>query len=313
MRTIPYWYFNRTQWAGLPDAAPGTLKKSELIRLKRVNADLSMQEVVEIYLPLARLIHCYITSNLKREMVLKKCFGANSKKIPYIISIAGGVSVGKSTTARILQVLLSRWPVYQYVELIATDGFLYPNSILTERGLIKEKGFPSSYDISRLVKFVSDLKSGVSQVQAPVYSHLIYDIVPSYHKTIRYPDILILEGLNVLQRDTNYSDNYHEIFISDFVDFSIYIDAPNELLKNWYTNRFLKFCRNSYINPSSFFHDYTKLSSREVMLIANNTWNEINYRNLRENILPTRKYANLIMTKTYNHAISLVRLKKEQN
>ncbi|VFP80494.1 type I pantothenate kinase [Candidatus Erwinia haradaeae] len=311
MRTIPYWYFNRTQWAGLPDAVPRTLQKSELIRLKRVNADLSMQEVIEIYLPLAQLIHFYITSNVKREMVLKKCFGANSKKIPYIISIAGGVSVGKSTTARILQVLLSRWPVYQYVELIATDGFLYPNSILTERGLIQEKGFPSSYDINRLVKFVADLKSGVSQVNAPVYSHLIYDIVPSCHKTIRHPDILILEGLNVLQRNTNYSHNYHKIFISDFVDFSIYIDAPNELLKNWYTSRFLKFCQNSCINPSSYFHDYAKLSSRDAMLIASNIWNEINYRNLRENILPTRKYANLIMTKTYNHAISLVRLKKE--
>ncbi|VFP86214.1 type I pantothenate kinase [Candidatus Erwinia haradaeae] len=313
MRTIPYWYFNRTQWAGLPDEVPGTLENNELIRLKKVNANLSMQEVIEIYLPLARLIHCYITSNLKREMVLKKFFGTSSKKVPYIIGIAGGISVGKSTTARILQVLLSRWPMYQYVELIATDGFLYPNSILTERGLMQEKGFPSSYDINRLVKFVADLKSGVSQVQAPVYSHFIYDIVPSYYKTVRYPDILILEGLNILQRDKDYSSNHEKIFISDFVDFSIYIDAPNELLKNWYTSRFLKFCENSYINPSSYFHDYAKLSSQEAMLISSHIWNEINYRNLRENILPTRKYANLIMTKTYNHAISLVRLKKEQN
>ncbi|VFP86968.1 Pantothenate kinase [Candidatus Erwinia haradaeae] len=313
MLTIPpYWYFfNRTQWAELRNIVPTTLDKSKLMCLPGINQDLSMQEVTEIYLPLARLINCYITSNSQRTEVFKPCLGEKSKKIPYIISIAGSVAVGKSTIARVLQKLLKLWPEYQCVELITTDGFLYPNAILIARGLMQEKGFPSSYDINSLVKFVADLKSGVSQVKAPVYSHVIYDIIPSYHQTIQDPDILILEGLNVLQCGTDTAYNHHDIFISDFVDFSIYIDAPHELLKDWYTSRFLKLCHHASFNPSSFFHDYAKLSSKEARSIASNIWNEINYRNLQENILPTRERATLIMTKAYNHSISLVKLKKE--
>ncbi|WP_338559085.1 type I pantothenate kinase [Erwinia sp. E_sp_B01_3] len=308
--TTPYLQFDRAQWAALRDSVPMTLSEQEIAQLKGINEDLSLEEVAEIYLPLSRLLNFYINSNLRRQAVLEQFLGTNGQRIPYIISIAGSVAVGKSTTARVLQALLSRWPEHRRVELITTDGFLHPNEVLKERGLMKKKGFPQSYDMHRLVNFVSDLKSGASQVTAPVYSHLIYDVIPRGDKVVKQPDILILEGLNVLQSGMDYPHDPHRVFVSDFVDFSIYVDAPLELLQKWYINRFQKFRQGAFTDPDSYFHNYAKLSEKEAVGIASQLWEEINLRNLKENILPTRERASLIMTKSINHAVDLVRLRK---
>ena len=301
----PYLQFNRSQWAALRDSVPMTLTEGEIARLKGINEDLSLEEVAEIYLPLSRLLNFYISSNLRRQFL-----GTNGQRIPYIISIAGSVAVGKSTTARVLQALLSRWPEHRSVELITTDGFLHPNEVLKERGLMKKKGFPLSYDMHRLVKFVSDLKSGVPNVTAPVYSHLIYDRIPDGDKTVVQPDILILEGLNVLQSGMDYPHDPHHVFVSDFVDFSIYVDAPEDLLQRWYINRFLKFREGAFTDPDSYFHNYAQLSEEEAINVATGLWNEINYVNLKENILPTRERASLILTKSEKHAVDQIRLRK---
>lgn len=306
----PYLQFDRTQWAALRDSVPLTLSEEEIVKLKGINEDLSLEEVAQIYLPLSRLLNFYISSNLRRQAVLEQFLGTDGQKIPYVIGIAGSVAVGKSTTARLLQALLSSWPEHRSVELITTDGFLHPNKVLNERGLMKKKGFPQSYDMHSLVKFVSEVKSGAKRVTAPVYSHLIYDVVPEGNKVIEQPDILILEGLNVLQSGMDYPHDPHRVFVSDFVDFSIYVDAPEELLQSWYINRFLKFRQGAFSNPDSYFHNYSKLPEPEAVNIATQLWNEINGLNLQENILPTRERASLIMTKSANHAVDSVRLRK---
>ncbi|MFK3844027.1 type I pantothenate kinase [Serratia sp. NPDC087055] len=306
----PYLQFDRTQWAALRNSVPLTLSEEEIVKLKGINEDLSLEEVAQIYLPLSRLLNFYISSNLRRQAVLEQFLGTDGQKIPYIIGIAGSVAVGKSTTARLLQALLSSWPEHRSVELITTDGFLHPNKVLNERGLMKKKGFPQSYDMHSLVKFVSEVKSGAKRVTAPVYSHLIYDVVPEGNKVIEQPDILILEGLNVLQSGMDYPHDPHRVFVSDFVDFSIYVDAPEELLQSWYINRFLKFRQGAFCNPDSYFHNYSKLPEPEAINIATQLWNEINGLNLHENILPTRERASLIMTKSANHAVENVRLRK---
>lgn len=306
----PYLQFDRTQWAALRDSVPLTLSEEEIVKLKGINEDLSLEEVAQIYLPLSRLLNFYISSNLRRQAVLEQFLGTDGQKIPYVIGIAGSVAVGKSTTARLLQALLSRWPEHRSVELITTDGFLHPNKVLNERSLMKKKGFPQSYDMHSLVKFVSEVKSGAKRVTAPVYSHLIYDVVPEGNKVIEQPDILILEGLNVLQSGMDYPHDPHRVFVSDFVDFSIYVDAPETLLQSWYINRFLKFRQGAFSNPDSYFHNYSKLPEPEAINIATQLWNEINGLNLQQNILPTRERASLIMTKSANHAVESVRLRK---
>jgi len=306
----PYLQFDRTQWAALRNSVPLTLSEEEIVKLKGINEDLSLEEVAQIYLPLSRLLNFYISSNLRRQAVLEQFLGTDGQCIPYVIGIAGSVAVGKSTTARLLQALLSRWPEHRSVELITTDGFLHPNKVLNERGLMKKKGFPQSYDMHSLVKFVSEVKSGARRVTAPVYSHLIYDVVPEGNKVIEQPDILILEGLNVLQSGMDYPHDPHRVFVSDFVDFSIYVDAPEDLLQTWYINRFLKFRQGAFSNPDSYFHNYAKLPETEAIHIATQLWNEINGLNLHQNILPTRERASLIMTKSANHAVESVRLRK---
>lgn len=306
----PYLQFDRSQWAALRDSVPLTLSEEEIVKLKGINEDLSLEEVAQIYLPLSRLLNFYISSNLRRQAVLEQFLGTDGQRIPYVIGIAGSVAVGKSTTARLLQALLSRWPEHRSVELITTDGFLHPNKVLNERGLMKKKGFPQSYDMHSLVKFVSEVKSGAKRVTAPVYSHLIYDIVPEGNKVIEQPDILILEGLNVLQSGMDYPHDPHRVFVSDFVDFSIYVDAPEDLLQSWYINRFLKFRQGAFSNPDSYFHSYAQLPETEAINIATQLWNEINGLNLQQNILPTRERASLIMTKSANHAVDSVRLRK---
>ncbi len=309
-KITPFLTFNREQWAELRKSVPLKLTEQDLKPLLGFNEDLSLEEVRTIYLPLARLINYYIEENLKRQTVLHRFLDVESPKVPYIISIAGSVSVGKSTSARILQALLSNYPNERKVDLITTDGFLYPLKTLVEKNLLKRKGFPESYDIHRLIEFVSDLKSGKTQVKAPIYSHLTYDIVPDQFNIVEQPDIVILEGLNVLQSGMNYPSSPHNVFVSDFVDFSIYVDADEDLLKQWYIDRFLKFRRSAFSDPNAYFHHYSKLSEDEAIQTASTIWDEINGLNLKKNILPSRERANLILEKGENHAIQTVKLRK---
>ncbi|QIQ21727.1 type I pantothenate kinase [Zophobihabitans entericus] len=305
----PYMKFERPEWAMLRDSVPMTLTQDELASLQGINENLSLDEVIDIYLPLSRLINYYISANISRQLVLSKFLG-KSQKTPYIIGIAGSVAVGKSTTARVMQALLTRWPEHRKVALVTTDGFLYPNKVLQERGIMNKKGFPQSYDTKKLLQFVSDIKSGKPKVLAPVYSHLEYDIIPDESIVIDNPDIVILEGLNVLQGTVNYSQQENRVFVSDYVDFSIYVDADIDLLHHWYVNRFLKFRAGAFSDPTSYFHNYSKLSEDEAMKVANTIWKEINERNLMENVLPTRERANLILSKGEEHRVNCVYLRK---
>ncbi|MFP3014495.1 MAG: type I pantothenate kinase [Arsenophonus sp.] len=309
--STPYLEFDREHWAILRDSVPLDLvTNKELLDLNSINDEISMNEVNEIYLPISRLLSLYISSNLRRQATLEQFLGRNCSKVSYIIGIAGSVAVGKSTTARLLQTLLSRWPEHRKVDLIATDGFLYPNKILNERGIINKKGFPQSYDMHSLVKFVSDIKSGVKRITAPVYSHSAYDIVPGKKQMIEQPDILILEGLNVLQSKIDYPHAKYHVFVSDFVDFSIYVDASENLLKKWYIDRFIKFCKGAFSDPGVYFYHYSKLNQEESIKEAKTIWEKINKINLKKNIIPTKERASLIITKDSNHSIANIRLRK---
>ncbi len=305
-----YQEFTRHSWGELRDNVPLTLSEQDLERLRGINEHISMQEVVDIYLPLSRLLNLYVHARQRRSVVQDKFLGLEKTKVPYIIGIAGSVAVGKSTTARILQSLLSCWHNHPKVALVTTDGFLYPNKVLEERSLMKKKGFPASYDIRSLVRFVADVKSGKSRVAAPVYSHLNYDIIEGEEQVVEQPDILILEGLNVLQSGMDYPSQIHRVFVSDFVDFSIFVDADKKLLKHWYIQRFLNFRQGAFTDPDSYFHHYSKLSEQEAKDTASRIWDEINGINLGLNISPTRERANLILKKSENHAVDRVWLRK---
>lgn len=306
----PYMLFDRQKWASLRDLEPMTLTEDEFIKFQGIEERLSIDEVTDIYLPLSRLLKFYIDANTSRQAALNKFLRNGNDKIPYIIGIAGSVSAGKSTTARILQTLLSRWSEHKKVELITTDGFLYPNEELEKRGIMDRKGFPESYNITKLLSFVSDIKSGEPKVSVPVYSHLIYDIVQGKEEIIESPDILIIEGLNVLQSSLDYPKSSNRVFVSDFVDFSIYVDASEALLEYWYIKRFFKLRESAFSHPDSYFKEYSKLTNREAIRKAHSIWVSINKKNLIENILPTRERASLILTKGANHAIDYVRLRK---
>ena len=303
----PFLTFNRHQWAELRKSVPLKLTEQDLKPLLGFNEELSLDEVSTIYLPLARLINYYIEENLRRQAVLTRFLGGRNPTVPYIISIAGSVAVGKSTSARILQSLLSNWPNTRQVDLITTDGFLYPLEKLKKDNLLQKKGFPVSYDTAKLIQFLADVKSGKSGVTAPIYSHLTYDIIPNRFDIVNQPDILILEGLNVLQTGSRKTG---QVFVSDFVDFSIYVDADESLLKEWYIRRFLKLRQSAFTDPNSYFKHYAQLSEQESIQTATDIWNNINGLNLRENILPTRERANLILTKGANHVVEWVKLRK---
>lgn len=303
----PFLSFSREQWADLRKSVPLKLTEQDLKPLLGFNEALSLSEVSTIYLPLTRLINYYIEENLRRQTVLNRFLGVQNPKVPYIIGIAGSVAVGKSTSARILQSLLSHWPNERKVDLITTDGFLHPLQKLKQDNLLHKKGFPVSYDTAKLIRFLAEIKSGKEKVQAPIYSHLTYDIVPHEFTEIKQPDILILEGLNVLQTAGN---NSNQTFVSDFVDFSIYVDAQEVLLKEWYIKRFLKFRQSAFSDPNSYFKHYAKLSEQEAIATAASIWENINGLNLRENILPTRERADLILTKGADHAVELIKLRK---
>ncbi|MGZ5853819.1 MAG: type I pantothenate kinase, partial [Xanthobacteraceae bacterium] len=271
---------------------------------------LDMAEVEEIYLPLSRLLSLYVAATQRLFLAQRGFLGIEDSKMPYIIGVAGSVAVGKSTTARVLQALLARWPNVPKVDLVTTDGFLYPNAILQRENLMEKKGFPESYDLPALLRFLSDVKAGRRPARAPVYSHLTYDVTPNHWVEIDRPDILIVEGLNVLQTGRLPKDGKAIPFVSDFFDFSVYLDADEEVLRGWYVERFLALRETAFRDPKSYFHRYSQLSDAEAEQTATSIWTRINLVNLHENILPTRQRADLILTKSENHRVDEVALRR---
>jgi len=306
----PYAVYSRADWARLRADTPMTLTEADLENLSGLTERVSSDEVVDIYLPLSRLLNLYVEASQGLHGETENFLRKGDHKMPFIIALAGSVAAGKSTTARVLQALLARWQSHPRVALVPTDGFLFPNAVLEERGLLARKGFPESYDLARLLNFLADVKSGKAQVEAPVYSHLVYDVLPDQTLTIDKPDIAIVEGLNVLQPAKLPKDGEAIPFVSDFFDFSIYIDAAEALVEDWYVERFLRLRQTAFRDPASYFHRYATLSEDEARETGLSIWRSINLVNLKENILPTRQRADLILRKAANHAVESVALRK---
>ena len=306
----PYHHFTREQWAALRADTPLTLGLDDLARLQSINEPITLEDVIAIYLPLSRLLALYVAATQGLFKATQRFLGADDGKMPYIIGVAGSVAAGKSTFCRIMQALLSRWPNTPRVELVTTDGFLHPNAVLEADGLMGRKGFPESYDGAALLRFVSDVKAGRRAVEAPVYSHLTYDIVPDERVSVDRPDILVVEGLNVLQPGRRPRDGGAASSISDFFDFSIYLHAADEDLERWYVDRFLRLRETSFRDPRSYFRKYADLDVPAAEAQARAIWRDINLANLVENVAPTRARANLILTKGAAHAIEEVELRK---
>ena len=304
-----YIHFTSEQWGELRAATPMTLSERDLEELRGINERVSLDEVAQIYLPLSRLLNLYVAATQNLRQTTDTFLGKLASPIPYVVGIAGSVAVGKSTAARIIQALLSRWPNHPKVDLITTDGFLFPNRVLEEKGLMGRKGFPESYDVRRLLRFMADLKAGQPEVTAPVYSHQVYDIVPGQTQVVRGLDIVIVEGLNVLQTGDGHKSP-PRTFVSDFFDFSIYVDAEEEHVRQWYVDRFHTFRKTVFKDSASYFHQYAALTDEEATATALQIWQEINGVNLRDNILPTRERAHLILEKSRDHKVRGVKLRK---
>ncbi|HWW49133.1 MAG TPA: type I pantothenate kinase [Xanthobacteraceae bacterium] len=306
----PYRVFSREDWAKLRDDMPMTLNAEEIAALSSMHDRLDLKEVEEIYLPLSRLLSMYAAATQRLFLAQRQFLGIEDRKMPYIIGVAGSVAVGKSTTARVLQALLQHWSPKPKVALVTTDGFLYPNAVLERQGLMQKKGFPESYDLPALLGFLSDVKAGRSPVRAPIYSHLTYDIVPNQWVEVQHPDILIVEGLNVLQTGRLPRDGKAIPVVSDFFDFSVYIDADEQVLRAWYIERFLALRHTAFQDPRSYFHRYALLSDEEAIATALSIWERTNLANLEDNILPTRPRATLILKKGPEHVIETVALRR---
>lgn len=306
----PYREFDIDEWATFRADTPLTLTEEEVIRLRSLNDPIALEEVSRIYLSLSRLLASHVESAIGLYKQRSKFLNLRGQKTPFIIGIAGSVAVGKSTTARILQELLSRWPASPKVDLITTDGFLLPNEELRQLDIMDRKGFPESFDRRQVLDFLSRIKAGERNVQAPVYSHMVYDRVPDEYRTVDQPDILIFEGINVLQVNELPADGNSVPFVSDYFDFSIYIDADEKDIRSWYVDRFLRLRETAFREPESFFHRYSQISKEAARAVALDLWERINLANLHENILPTRKRADLILHKGQNHAVDLVSLRR---
>ncbi|MEI5679079.1 MULTISPECIES: type I pantothenate kinase [unclassified Mesorhizobium] len=307
----PYRFFSAERWAEFRADTPMTLTADEVKRLGSLYDPIDLDEVRRIYLSMSRLLYAHVEASQLLFRQRQAFFsGDQVAKTPFIIGMAGSVAVGKSTTARILKELLGRWPSSPKVDLVTTDGFLLPNEVLRRENLMERKGFPDSYDVGALLRFLSAIKSGQRDVRAPLYSHLTYDVMPGAFVTIDRPDILIFEGLNVLQPRELPKDGNFVPFVSDFFDFSIYIDAEEELIHSWYIKRFMRLRETAFRNPESFFHRYSQLSEDAAKAIAEGLWGNINLKNLRENILPTRPRADLILRKGEDHLVEEVALRK---
>ena len=300
-----YLSFDREEWADLRAATPLTIRERDLVALRGINDQIDLDEVAAVYLPLTRLLNLYVSATQNLHKVSATFLGAMAPKVPYVIGIAGSVAVGKSTFARILQALLARWPEHPRVDLITTDGFLFPNAVLEDRGIMNRKGFPESYDTKTLLAFLRELKGGAPEVEAPVYSHVVYDIIEGEKVVVSQPDILILEGLNVLQVGTEANE-----FVSDYFDFSIFIDADESDVEQWYVERFHKLRETIFRDPDSFFQNFAHMTDEEADAMARSIWHEINGKNLVENIEPTKSRASLIVRKGADHRVTNVNLRR---
>lgn len=307
----PYHFFSSQEWAHFRADTPLTLTLDEVKRLRSMGDPIDLDEVRRIYLSLSRLLSAHVeSSQLLFEQRNRFLSLSNVAKTPFVIGIAGSVAVGKSTTARILKELLRRWPSSPKVDLVTTDGFLYPNTVLQREDLMQRKGFPESYDTGAILRFLAAIKAGQPNVKAPSYSHLVYDVLPNEYTIIDRPDILIFEGINVLQSRDLPAGGKIVPMVSDFFDFSIYIDAEESRIHNWYVTRFMRLRETAFRDPNSFFHRYASISEEEALSIAEGLWENINLKNLRENILPTRPRADLILRKGQNHLTEQVALRK---
>jgi type I pantothenate kinase len=300
-----YMTFGRREWAALRSNTPLPLGDADLATLRGLNEPIALDEVTDIYLPLSRLLNLHVAAARNLGRVKDAFLGRPAGSPPYIVALAGSVAVGKSTLARVLRILLARWPDHPRVELVTTDGFLHPNQVLEARGLMRRKGFPESYDLRRMVRFLAAVKAGEADVEAPVYSHLTYDIVPDERQIVRQPDVLIFEGLNVLQ-----AEHTTPTIVSDFFDFSIYVDAEEADIEAWYVERFLILQRTAFRKPASYFHHYKDLPGPQAREVARGIWRDINLVNLRENIQPTRTRADVVLRKRADHAVGEVWLRQ---
>ncbi len=306
----PYVVLDRGEWSRLRASTPLTLTAEDVARLRGLGDRVDLREVEEVYLPLSRLLTLYERATGSLHAATSTFLGERARRTPFVVGVAGSVAVGKSTTARVLRELLSHWPETPHVELVTTDGFLLPNAELERRGLLHRKGFPESYDRRALLRFVSGVKSGAAEVRAPVYSHLTYDIVPGEEIVVRRPDVLIVEGLNVLQPARVRADGTQGVAVSDYFDFSLYVDARTDDVRSWYVSRFLELRRTAFNRPQSYFRRYAELSDEEAVARAEQIWADINEPNLVGNVRPTRGRATCVLRKGPDHAVQQVRLRK---